>query len=583
MNTIKYILLVFITLFFIDGAVSQNTCELGHLIPVKKAVDELNDTLPVLTPPPPYQTLDHHVGSRMLYFVHGMNGNHESWENAASAVKFGIPAENFPSRDVYIDVPNYNSSQDKLINAVEFLLRPGKLPIDSDQLPSDYLPYKGIAIAHSQGGIVCRALDEYYSRRNTAGELINANERKFGGLVTVATPNQGAQIVNNEDFILGLVNDLGDNLTAGPYREFRNSPSFFVELMASLVNLDEIRDSLVSFIGNDFGSFLLKESMPNITNAYTVPGLSGKGLTSKIPMLNSYDPSVLKEDNNERPTDLVAFYAVADLIKTYNNVRLDKIVGFQGGAYVSQPNRQTMYIDEIIVPISWATIHFQLNSPNTGIDHFKADNEDFLTAYRAHKTKNFYDSKVFENEQKRAKYRAKEKNAGWGVNPLYFYYRYQRSKAQKRKDSWERGSVMLSKFDELYRIMIGSRYSEWEILTIPLLIDFCDCEDLVNGNLIPMDCVLIIENHDVNTLDCNDYPDPPEVIEYPILTWRNKDSDGVVLAESAMDIPQHTKAPRKLESVSHMQVRNSSHTAEMLQTVFEGGVGDFFITDPKDE
>ena len=64
-------------------------------------------------------------------------------------------------------------------------------------------------------------------------------------------------------------------------------------------------------------------------------------------------------------------------------------------------------------------------------------------------------------------------------------------------------------------------------------------------------------------------------IEVTTTVWRNKASDGVVLVESQRDIPQHTSPPVKLEGVTHMQVRNSSHTAEMLQTVFEGGVGLF--------
>ncbi len=579
MNTIKYILLVFITLFFIDGAVSQNTCDLGHLIPVKKAEGEVNDTLPDLDPPAPYDTHENHTDNRMLYFIHGLNGTEASWSQADVASTDGVPAFQFPARKVLTERVEYDSDQTLAGARNSVISGIGDPPFSS--LPEGYNKYDGIAIGHSQGGIVGRSMDKFFSHRNLSGDLVNASQRKFGGLVTVATPNQGAQILNNEDFMRGLVYDLADNLTAGPIREFTSSSNYFVRLMASLVNLSEMRDSLVNFIGNDIGSFLIAEGMPKITEEYTVPGSSGKGLSSKIPDLNAYDPVVLEIDNNERPADLVAFYAVADLKQTYNNVSIEEIVGFQSGQYVSEPIRQTTVIDEILVPISWGTLHFQLNDPNHH-EIFGADDEDYLTAYKAHKTKNFYDSKFFQNSIDVEYYRHVERGARRSLNLFgYFWARDQRRSAQNRRDDWERGSVMLSKFDELYRIAIGARYSEWVTHSQPLLIDFCDCEDLVNGNLIPMDCVLLIDHHDVNTLDCNDYPDPPEELVFEVLYWRNKDSDGVVLAESQMDIPQHTWEPQRLDNVTHMQVRNSIRTEEMLQTVFEGGVGNFFYTEKK--
>ncbi|TVR89837.1 MAG: hypothetical protein EA411_01515 [Saprospirales bacterium] len=545
------------------------------VISVKEAVDEENDTLPDLSPPPPYESFSRSFEEyRMLYFIHGLNGTDESWSSAHGVVTTGDLTHQFPARQVYPWSPNYYNAQGTLLGArgsVQSSIS-GNLHAS---LPQGYNKYEGIAIGHSQGGIVGRALDEYYSQRDGSGNLVNAHERFYGGLVTVATPNQGAQILNNEDYIRGLVFDLADNLSVGPVTEFTSSPNFFVRLLSNLINLEEMREEVVNFIGNDVGSFLLAEGMPGITSDYTVPDSPG-GSGSKIPFLNDYDPVVLEDDDTERNTDLVAFYAVADLVKTYNNVEIEEIVGFESGPYISQPFYETTIVDEIIVPVSWATIHFQLNSPNNDIDPFEADDQDYLTAYQAHKTKNFYDSKFLQNAIEADNWRSLERGAirSFPPNiPGYFYARSKRKAAQDRRNAWERGSVFLSKFDELYRIMIGARYSEVVTTTHPNVNDDCECF-LPNGQTIIFDCVEA-EDHYPNA-DCVEIPTPPYVtIE---LVWHNKDSDGVVLVESQRDIPQHTHDPVPLFNVTHMQVRNSIRTAEMLETVFEGGVGDFFRT-----
>ena len=106
----------------------------------------------------------------------------------------------------------------------------------------------------------------------------------------------------------------------------------------------------------------------------------------------------------------------------------------------------------------------------------------------------------------------------------------------------------------------------------------CECTDLSTHYTFVFDCDRVEDFWDMSNLDCVELNDD---IEVTTIVWRNKASDGVVLVESQMDIPQHTWEPQKLEGVTHMQVRNSTHTAEMLETVFEGEVGLFFYTEKK--
>ena len=55
-----------------------------------------------------------------------------------------------------------------------------------------------------------------------------------------------------------------------------------------------------------------------------------------------------------------------------------------------------------------------------------------------------------------------------------------------------------------------------------------------------------------------------------------KDSDGVVLAESASDIPGATWEPEEMEITSHMQMRNNVETERTLRELYNGGYDKWF-------
>jgi len=581
MKNIFIAIITLATLMAYNQTVAQNNCELDVIVPVKTADFEINDTLPDLPPPPPDLTTEEVEGYRMLYFIHGLNGDVTSWAKASSASRNGVLQHGFPARKVYPRRPEYESDQ-SLEDAAEQL--EGLIDNISDNLPTEYHKANGIAIGHSQGGIVGRELDRYYSIREN-GELINAHERRFGGLITLATPNQGAQILNNQAIMQGLVSDLSKNLAAGPISEIEDSPNVFIRLIARWLGVAELADALIEFINKEVVDAIVQKNMPKITKDYQVPVYENLVLTnqSKIPDLNSYEPVVIDEKDDEVETKIVAFYAVGDLIKTYNGKTVTDTVGFRpptASLPISQYFVETKVVDEIIVPISWGTIHFQINNPND-IDHFEADTADYLLAYRAHKTKNFYDSKELQNRILMNEYRAIKNGAFTQFPPQpqqYFYGKEQEELARNRMNAWKKGSVFLSKFDEFYRIAIGARYSELETRYEPYYTDDCECTVLSSGQTFIIDCILVEDYYNMNELDCVEIFD---ITPITTIVWHNKDSDGVVLVESQREIPQSTHDPVPLFGVTHMQVRNSSHTAEMLQTVFEGGVGLFFETEKK--
>ena len=582
MKNIIIIIISLATLMVYNQAVAQNNCDLDVIGPVRTADYEINDTLPDLPPPAPDTVAEVVDEYRMLYFIHGLNGDQTSWAQASSATTNGVSLHEFPARKVYTRRPAYSSKQ-ALVNAAEKVNN--LIDNISDNLPPDYHKANGIAIGHSQGGIVARELDRFYSVRSN-GVLINAHERRFGGLITLATPNQGAQILNNQAIMQGLVKDLSTNLAAGPVSEIEDSPNIFTRLIARWLGVGELADALLDFLNKEVVDAIIQENMPEITKDYQVPVYvyededSVQTNQSKIPILNTYNPAVIDEMGDEVSTKIVAFYAVGDLIKTYHGKSVIDTVGYRppsASLPISEYFVDTVVVEEIIVPISWGTIHFQLNDPNKE-NYFTADTADYLLAYRAHKTKNFYDSKAFQAEIERQYWRKEEKGARWGNLPWYIYARSQRRAAAGRKIAWDKGSVFLSKFDEFYRIAIGARYAETVTHTSPNAIVDCKCY-LPNGDEITYDCVMM-EVYYPEATDCEEIYAGSQTVTY--IVWHNKDSDGVVLVESQRDIPQNTSPPRALLNVTHMQVRNSIRTAEMLETVFEGGVGDFFITETKE-
>ena len=126
---------------------------------------------------------------------------------------------------------------------------------------------RNIGIGHSMGGLMLREVDR----------MVTGN-KKFGGLITVATPNYGAPIVNS--IIDGSVNSAKDNaldkLSAGPFAEFLG---IHWEIVSG-VTVQKISDWFINDKINDYedDSFDLRVGSPTIDsiNSYptTIPQIS---------------------------------------------------------------------------------------------------------------------------------------------------------------------------------------------------------------------------------------------------------------------------------------------------------------------
>ncbi len=137
-------------------------------------------------------------------------------------------------------------------------------------------------------------------------------------------------------------------------------------------------------------------------------------------------------------------------------------------------------------------------------------------------------------------------------------------------NAYKQGQDWFNRLDDQYKTIIGAidytKTTKW----------YCECENVKTGaftsTLItnPNDC----PSSSSNGIVC-------EAVEYTTYTQIKKDSDGVVLAESAMNIPFATAPPRKMINSSHMQMRNDENTRTGLNAIYNGDVGFFFKTGTK--
>ncbi len=478
---------------------------------------------------------------RMLYWVHGLNGDGSSWDQAAAACEDKI-VDDFPPREVIGYAPSYYESQPSIFTA-SWKFRQD-LPI-VNELPGSYDPTKSFIIAHSQGGIVSRYTDYYYTQPG------NGFQRKFGGIVTFGTPNQGAQIVNNQGMVGNFLRYVADAMSDGPVADIKYKDDFGVRIIARALKIDSIKSTLLEFLSVDVAKYLISVSLPGITDQYKV------GAPMLTDTLGVY----------ESPSDLVAFYGVRDTLTHVYNVEYED-------------EGQTRVMSVLPVPISWATINYFLKSVNEE-DPFTAQHQEYEWALRAARTRADYQANADRNEADRVKM-AREATLFCliPVNPACWAAQGQQRRAAERRDAWRRGVACMDNFDRLYRAFIGAHVSEAEQNTEY----YCECK------LFSFGVVRIDRPEGMTCVDVEAQLGPPGFARCQeksktttSYVWRHKDSDGVVLAESAMNIPQHTYLPQPMEGTTHMRMRNDENTKDELMKIFTGGVGDFFFTEEKED
>jgi hypothetical protein len=216
------------------------------------------------------------------------------------------------------------------------------------------------------------------------------------------------------------------------------------------------------------------------------------------------------------------------------------------------------------------TIKYFLNTPNDW-DHFTADpDEDFIELAREELYK--YEGMKAEMNNRLMEVELDMFLRHCGVWP---FKRTQKCiDLNRRKKRLERGIQLLNKstylvqnLDEHWKTIIGAAGYD---VTIE---KYCVCYE----NFTEVSRTKIADES-----ECNTQPNGPNVCwveEVGVKTRWTKDSDGVVLAESAADLPMATSpvGPVMMVITSHMQMRNNSELKDKLSKLYNGEYDDWFF------
>ena len=194
--------------------------------------------------------------------------------------------------------------------------------------------------------------------------------------------------------------------------------------------------------------------------------------------------------------------------------------------------------------IFWRTSNWLVNNPN---------NED---AFEANEDWTFY-------------------NSIFGTVYAKYYAKYQKVISKKKKIAWKNGVDWFNTVDPQWQVVIGARQYHMAYR--------CKCPRNAIGR--PKDYVLKWSATDCINSHCDNLS---PVVWYEVNSTV-KENDGIVLAESAANLPGYTGGPVRVyykeyeyqakdRGTSHMQMRNDGGIKEKLYNLLEGKYGYFFKT-----
>lgn len=473
-----------------------------------------------------------------VYWLHGLGGSSESWVNASLATEQGTPG--FPARKAICKLPEYNLDYANLKQAAFSLVDQSQFNADVE-LQNEKDRERNYMIAHSQGGLVGRYLDDFYEKSD--------RKRAIHGLVTFGTPHQGAQIINSvleveangQTRAANMMQEACDALAPIELYEYlakleKKLPAFKVKFLGMTIFKKKIplaEEEIVEGLREDFCNVV-----PAILN-FSLGSLLGQPVKEGT-MAATYKvggPAIAELNAMQTPSRKVAFYGIKD-------------ASFNTG------------------DMFWRTYHYQHVSPNA-YDFFGANTEPenqtvqlakgIMEQYRYymedHKSWRAYHMERFHYYKNKPNFMGKAlqhysqaKNHEW-VSGLY-----------------KNGYDWMLNIDQTWRTLIGS-----ETLN-PVVKGYkCTCAGIIAHPDGSMEEYYEEKTVD-NEADCiPSNPDPKiKCVAEAIIEMEKelKPSDGIVLAESAINYPG-AGFIEVLPSTSHMQMRNSEETKMALITLYD--------------
>ncbi len=450
------------------------------------------------------------IEDRRVFFVHGLGGQGD--EDGTTGISWA-QASLWCEQQYYINSarPDYNNISLEAA-AVE-------LKSDFESFPD--ADNSAIVIAHSQGGIVSRRVDQMY----TTGEY-GWEPRTFGGLVTFGTPHQGAAILSNIEEVEDWIGDGCVDLSAGPVAEFVEN-SFFLDLLLGPESYAGFTEEFCGTIENQVLPFLLDDYLAGTTSAYSTDA-------EYLAALNSFVPEI----------PYVCFYGVED-----DPVLWKLLVHLFPGR---EPNNAVTYGEAA----------FGATNDETAVEWADAMIAQYWSKYLIYD--DLYD---YYNELLTGFDMA---TILCYINPVCFVSALaSREDCLNISNAYQQGYDWINNANTVWEELIGAR-------TLEPTETWCSCMDWGPLGDLEMEEYLADASGDCYTDDAD-----TDCTTTQMYDWRVKRNDGVVLVESASECLGQTANGtlfKEMEGSNHFSMRNDNNTKQKLINLYSGLYGNFYKT-----
>ncbi len=520
---IKYLLILVAFVLICNTSIAQTNPMLQPVKSIGKNIDTtLIHTVVEDTTLASSQSAPSGPGDRFIYWVHGLGGSESSWVMAASATQTGVIKNGvtiFPPRKAEnITQIKYDESVSSFPVA-EFSLH--EIIHGKRQGISQATRLGDFIIAHSQGGLVSRYLDKDLNTTNTGNYY-----RDFGGLVTFGTPHGGAAIINSAQNnvnppIAKFFEDACNAMTIGPIDEGLGN-KWYVKLFKLNKLADEFRQTMCENVGV-FGNTFARLYTGNL-------GVEYKTNASAILSLKTYTT----------PTPSVCFYG----IKPKEGLAFDILYSY--------------------------TIQEANNYP-----HFEAQKSTLDAKTEANNTMNDYKTKADQvhmfRDWKIVYFPLPGIVYFWNYKALYY-------------NQYMQGVNFIKNADERWQDIIGARIVSYTTVYETECVNPNDliANDATSNSPYLRNKYKIADDNTNSETPENPcvFPEVPVYITRLVKNVTYKESDGIVLAESASAFTG-AAFKRRLYDSNHEQMKNDENTRKALTDVYNGQRGIYFLTPPR--
>ncbi len=439
-------------------------------------------------PGPPPSGCPDAIMHRNVFWLHGYQGTENSFNLVANEVESVY--------QVNSRLPDYSASQETLQAAADNVI------VDINDVINGHInTERNFIIAHSMGGLVAR----------TIGALENSGVPLYNGLITFATPHQGAfatnTLVDNPEILNDYLSYTCEGLGKGPFEE-------------GISNTGALGHLAVTF---GFAGGIIE-------------GACEAGVSAGFPLILNFASTGVE-------VELTTTHA-----STIPDMPTDNNLVFYG-------------IEDDVDETLTARFMGSLLNPPDAFDLYGADASDNLGILAVAEQLDFYVTK--RNEWSNAGPTAWE---WYNCSPCAYY---QQLHANRVTAGYQEGVDWFPTLNPTWKTIIGARQSE-------LVKVGCDCcqidyyDECISSYYVPGD------------QPCEDDPWYIECQEVYEEVITEKDSDGFLLTESAMNGPSVNFPIQFMDGSGHMQMKNDSNMEEAVRKIFKDGIPNstnyYFIT-----